>query len=150
MLKAQDIMTRDVITVAPGTEIGQAAKLLLEKHLNGLPVLDQEGRLVGMICQSDLIFQQKKIPIPSVFTLLDSLIPLSSPRHIDKEVEKMAAITVEQAMTADPISVTPETPLEEIATIMVRENVHTLPVVEGGRLVGVVGKEDVLRTLMTP
>lgn len=148
MLKASDIMTKDVIHVSPETEISQAAKLLLDKHLNGLPVLDQRGRLVGMICQSDLIFQQKKIPIPSVFTILDSVIPLSSPQRIEKEVAKMAAIIVEQAMTPDPVFVGPDATLEEIATIMVREKLHTLPVVENEKLVGIVGKEDVLRTLL--
>jgi CBS-domain-containing membrane protein len=148
MLKAKDIMTKDVVTVSPEMEIGQAAKLLLEKHYNGLPVLDQKGRLVGIICQSDLVFQQKKIPIPSVFTILDSVITLSSQNRIEKEVEKMAAITVAQAMTTDPVYVDPETALEEVATIMVRDTLHTLPVVEKGKLVGIIGKEDVLRTLI--
>jgi len=148
MLRARDIMTTEVIHVSPETEISHAAKLLLEKHLNGLPVLDRSGRLVGMICQSDLIFQQKKIPIPSVFTILDSVISLDSPQRIEKEVAKMAAIIVEQAMTPDPVFVGPEATLEEMATIMVRKKIHTLPVVEDGRLVGVVGKEDVLRTLI--
>jgi CBS domain-containing protein len=148
MLKAKDIMTRDVVYVSPETEISQAAKLLLEKHFNGLPVLDQGSRLVGIICQSDLVFQQKKIPIPSVFTLFDSVITLSSMRHIEKEVEKMAAITVAQAMTPDPVYVDPEATLDEIATIMVKDNLHTLPVVEKGKLVGIIGKEDVLRTLI--
>jgi len=148
MLRARDIMTKEVIHVSPETEVGQAARLLLDKHLNGLPVLGRGGRLVGMICQSDLIFQQKKIPIPSVFTILDSLIPLNSPHSIEKEVAKMAAIIVEHAMTRDPIFVGPEATLEDMATIMVRKKIHTLPVVEDGRLVGVVGKEDVLRTLI--
>jgi CBS domain-containing protein len=148
MLTARDIMTRDVVFVSPETEISEAAKLLLEKHLNGLPVIDSDGRLVGIICQSDLVFQQKKIPIPSVFTLMDSVITLSSTRHIEQEVEKMAAIDVDQAMTRDPIYVDPETSLEEIATIMVKDNIHTLPVLEKGKLVGVIGKEDVLRTLL--
>ena len=68
MLKAKDIMTRELITVSPGTEITHAAKLLIEKGINGVPVVD-EGKLLGILCQSDLIVQQKKILIPSVFTL---------------------------------------------------------------------------------
>jgi CBS domain-containing protein len=148
MPRAKDIMTKEVICVSPETEVVQVAKLLLEKHLNGLPVLDRKGRLVGMICQSDLIFQQKKIPLPSVFTLLDSPILSNSPDRIEREVAKMAAITVEQAMTPDPVSVDPETPLEEIATIMVKRSIHSLPVLDRGRVVGMIGKEDLLRTLM--
>ncbi len=73
MYKAKDIMTKKVIVVHPETEIVQAARLLLEHHINGLPVVDQEGRLEGMICQDDLITQQKKLPLPSYFIILDSL-----------------------------------------------------------------------------
>lgn len=148
MIKARDIMTKDVITVFPETEITQAAKVMLEQHFNGLPVIDQDGLLVGIICQEDLVVQQMKLPLPSFFTFFDSLIALSSYKKLDKEVEKMTAMTVEQAMTPDPMTVEPETALEEIATMMVNHNVHTLPVLAQGKLVGIIGKADVLRTLM--
>ncbi len=148
MIKAKDIMTRDVVTVTPDTDILQAAKRLLENHFNGLPVVDQEGRLLGILCQDDLIVQQKQVPLPSVFTLLDGMIPLFSGKQMEKEVEKMVAMKVSGAMTPNPRTVDPETSIEEIATIMVRKNIHTLPVLEKGKLVGVIGKEDVLRTLM--
>ncbi len=71
MIKAKDIMTKEIITVSPETEIIQAANLLLEKRINGVPVVNTAGELVGILCQSDLIAQQKSIPIPSLFTLLD-------------------------------------------------------------------------------
>lgn len=145
MLKAKDIMTRHVVVVSPETDIAQAARLLLENHFNGLPVVDEEGRLRGIICQEDLIVLQKKGPLPSFFTILDGVIPL---KNRDQEVRKMAAVTVRDAMTANPIAVGPETTVEEMATLMVEKKIHTLPVVEGGRLVGIVGKEDILRTLM--
>lgn len=147
-MKAKDIMTTSVITVYPETKIADAAKVLLEKHLNGLPVIDHDGNLVGIICQSDLIFQQKKIPVPTVFTFLDGLFPLTSYKDMEKEVNKIAAATVKDAMARSPFTVDPDASLEDIATMMVRHNVHTLPVVEGKRVVGVIGKEDVLRTLM--
>ena len=148
MIKAKDIMTRDVVTVTPDTDILQAAKRLLENHFNGLPVVDDEGKLLGILCQDDLIVQQKQVPLPSVFTLLDGMIPLFSGKQMEKEVEKMVAMKVSGAMTPNPRTVDPETSIEEIATIMVRKNIHTLPVLEKGKLVGVIGKEDVLRTLM--
>ncbi len=148
MLRAKDIMTREVITVYPETEVVQAAKLMLENHVNGLPVVDNEGRLKGIICKSDLIAQQRKLPLPSFFFLFDSAIPLSSAKNIEKEVQKMAAIKVDEAMTIDPLTVDPETALEDIATLMVKHNIHTVPVLDRGWLVGVIGKEDILRTLM--
>jgi CBS domain-containing protein len=149
MFKAKDIMTLKVVTVSPETKIDLAGKLLLENHFNGLPVVDSEGRLKGIICQDDLIVQQKKFPLPSVFTILDGIIPLTSSKHLEKELQKMAAVTVGQAMTPYPITVSPETTVEEIATLMVTKNIHTLPVVEHGKLVGIVGKEDILRTLIS-
>jgi CBS domain-containing protein len=148
MLKARDMMTKNVVTATPDMEIAQAARLLLENHFNGLPVVDDKGRLIGIICQDDLIVQQKKLPLPSLFTFFDGLIPLTSYRSLEKEVDKIVASTVSQAMTPDPITIDPDTSLEDIATLMVGNNIHTLPVVEGDRLVGIIGKEDVLRTLM--
>ena len=149
MLTAKDIMTRDPITVSPDTELPYAAKLLLEEGVNGLPVLDAQGKLVGIICQSDLIAQQKRLPIPSIFTLLDGFIPLTSMKHLEKAIKKISATTVADAMSPDPVTVKPETSIEDVAGLMVDNNFHTLPVVEKGRLVGVVGKEDVLRTFVS-
>ena len=148
MLKAKDIMTTEVITVYPDTEITQAASLLIKKHINGLPVVDSDGLLRGIICQSDLITQQEKIPLPSFFVLLDGAIPLSSPKHIEQVVKKMAAIKVSEAMTVDTVTVDKETGLEDIATLMIKHNVHTIPVLDKGHLVGIIGKEDILRTLV--
>jgi CBS domain-containing protein len=148
MLIAQDIMTTNVITVSPKTEITQAAQILIDNHINGLPVVNDDGKLIGVICQSDIIAQQKKIPIPSLFTFLDGYIALSSMKHLEKEVRKIAATTVVEAMSPDPIAVEPDSSLETVATLMVDRNFHTLPVVSAGRLVGILGKEDVLRILL--
>lgn len=147
-MKISEIMSTEIITVQPETKIAQAAGLLLEHHVNGLPVVDANNNLVGIICQSDLIVQQKKLPVPTVFTLLDGLIPLSSMSHLEKEVQKMAATTVQQAMTPNPTAVSPDTDLEDVADLMVNKNFHTIPVVDNGKLVGIVGKEDVLKTLV--
>jgi len=149
MLKAKDIMTTEVITVTPETEIAQATRLLLENRINGAPVVDAAGKLVGILCQSDLIAQQKSIPIPSLFTILDGYIPLTPSKRLDKEVAKIAATKVAEAMTSNPTTVDPETDIDKIAALMVEKNFHTLPVVEAGKVVGILGKEDVLRTLIS-
>ena len=148
MLKVKDIMTRELITVSPETEVVHATKLLLENRINGVPVTDETGKLVGILCQSDLIAQQKKLPIPSFFTLLNGLIPITSMKQIEKQVQKITAATVAQAMTKNPVTVQPDTEIEEVASLMVDNNFHTIPVMDEGQLVGIVGKEDILRTLM--
>jgi len=147
MLKAKDIMTSDVITFSPETPISEAAATLLEKHINGCPVVGEAGELVGILCQSDLVAQQKKLALPTVFTLLDGLLPMTSMADLDREMEKIAAIKVSQAMSDNPEFVSPETSLEDLASLMVERGFHTLPVVDGGKVVGVIGMEDILRTL---
>jgi len=141
-------MSKELITVSPETEIVHATKLLLENQINGVPVIDETGKLVGILCQSDLIAQQKKLPVPSFFTFLDGLISLTSMKQFEKEVQKIAAITVSQAMTQNPVVARPDTGIEEVAALMVDSGFHTIPVVDEGALVGIVGKEDILKTLI--
>ncbi|KIX12768.1 CBS domain-containing protein [Dethiosulfatarculus sandiegensis] len=148
MLKVKDIMSSNVITLKPETEITEAAKLLLKNRINGAPVVDEKGRLLGILCQSDLIAQQKRLPLPSIFTILDGYISFTSMDQIQAQVDKIAASTVKQAMTKKPVTVGPEDSIEDVAGLMVDSNYHTLPVEKDGILLGVVGKEDVLRTLM--
>ncbi len=147
MLKAKDIMTPSPITLTPETDIITAVKTLLENKINGVPVMDGD-KLMGVLTQSDLVAQQKELQVPSFFTLLDGVFPLASYDDLDKEVEKISATVVGQAMTVDITTITPETEIMQIATIMAEQKLYTLPVVDNGRLVGVVGKEDVLRTLV--
>ena len=148
MLSVKEIMTKEVVTVSPETGIADAAKLLLERGFNGVPVVDEMNKVVGLVCQSDLVAQQKKFPVPSVFTILDGIISFTSMKHLEKEIQKMTATTVADAMTPNPVTVEPETSIEEAGSIMVDRHFHTLPVVDEGELVGIVGKEDVLRTLV--
>jgi CBS-domain-containing membrane protein len=148
VIRAKDIMSRDVVTLSAGMDFAAAAKILLDNHFNGAPVVDDQGRLLGILCQSDLVAQHKRLPVPTLFTLLDSFIRLTSTKQLEKQVRKIAALTVAEAMTSDPVTVGPDTTIETVAGLMVDSNLHTLPVIEEGRLVGVIGKEDVLKTLI--
>lgn len=148
MLTAKDIMTTDVITALPEQDVLATAKTMIENKINGLPVVDDQGLLIGIITQSDLITQQKTMRLPSVFTILDGLVPMTSTRQFEDEIRKMSALKVEDAMTKKVVSVAPDTSVNEVATIMVERKFHTLPVVDRGKLVGVLGKEDVLKTLL--
>lgn len=149
MIIVRDIMNTNLITVTPDMDISRAAKILFDNQINGAPVVDDSGGLVGILCQSDLITQQKKLPIPTIFTFLDGIIRLTSTKQIEKQVRKIAAITVSEAMTPKPVTVRPDTDLETVAGLMVDSHFHTLPVVEDSSLVGIIGKEDVLRTLLS-
>ena len=148
MRKVKDIMTTELITVSPETEILQAAEVLLGSHINGVPVVDETGKMVGILCQSDLIAQQKRLPIPSFFTFMDGLFSTSSAKQLEKQIQKIAAITVAQAMTPDPVFVEPDMSIKVVAGLMVDNGYHTIPVLQEGRLVGIVGKDDILSTLI--
>ena len=79
--------------------------LFLDNRINGIPVVDEAGHLVGILCQSDLIAQQKRLPIPSFFTFMDGIFSTSSVKQFEKQVQKNAAITVAQAMKPNPVFV---------------------------------------------
>ncbi|XPV74817.1 MAG: CBS domain-containing protein [Desulfovibrio sp.] len=147
MIKAKDIMTTNVISISPDADIVDAAKLLLKEGINGAPVVDDKGGLIGIICQSDLVAQQKTLNMPSYITILDSFIPLTSEKEMEKEIKKVVSSCVEDAMSEVPVFISPDTPVEEVATMMVNEKLYTVPVLENGKVIGIIGKEDILRTL---
>lgn len=148
MQTAHDIMTPDPVTIGPEEPIGKAVKILLEKKFNGLPVVDEYGHVLGVICQSDLVAQQQRMDVPSVFTLFDGFIPLPGWKKAEDSFMKMSALVVREAMTPNPVTATQDTPIEDLASLMVKAKFYSLPIVEEGRLVGIVGKEDILRTLV--
>lgn len=149
MLTVKDIMSTNIVSVKPDTEIIEAAKILLENRFNGLPVVDDSGKVVGIICQSDLVAQQKSLPIPTLFTFLDGFIPLTSLKKMESEIQKIAAITVADAMTKKPVTVKTDTRIETVAALMADKKLYTLPVLDDdGRLIGIVGKEDLLKSVI--
>ena len=147
MLYARDIMTRAVITVAPEESVSRAADLLESHRVSGLPVVNREGAVVGVITQSDLVQRARDLELPPAINLMDLRIFVETPSHFRRRLEKMLGGTVSQVMTPKVLSIPPETPVPEIAALMARKKVHTLPVVEGGRLVGIIGKIDLIRAL---
>ena len=149
MLKAKEIMTADVVTVTPETTVVELARLLAFHNVGGAPVVDASGCLLGVVTESDLIDQTKKIHIPTVVAILDSLIFLERPGKMEKDIRKFAGSTVADIYSKDPLTVDEDTPLDELATIMAEKHVHTLPVMRGGQLVGVIGKGDIIKTLIS-
>lgn len=147
MLTAAEIMTREVVTVTPEMGVEELAVLLREKKIGGAPVVDGKGMLLGVVTESDLIDQNKKVHIPTVLSILDSLIFLENPAKLDQEIRKMTGTKVADIYTPKPLTVSETASIEELATIMADRRVHTLPVTSEGRLVGVIGKSDIIRAM---
>jgi len=148
MKQAKDIMTTDVITAEESMSVKDLAKLLYENKISGVPVFDDKGQVIGVATESDLIDQNKKVHIPTVVAILDSFVFLENPEKLEKDIKKMAATNVGDICSHELVSVKPDTPLDEVATLMAERQVHTLPVMDGEKLVGVIGKTDIIRTLV--
>ena len=147
-LTAADIMSKEVITLSPDMGVLELAEIFAINRISGAPVLDDGGNIIGVASQSDLVAQNKNPHIPNAITLFDWVIYLESMDKFKAEMDKMAGTTVGDIMTRDVISVGPEATMEDEATIMTEKKVHTIPVVEDGRLLGVIGKLDIVRSLL--
>jgi CBS-domain-containing membrane protein len=150
MLTARDIMTREVVTIQPEASVEDLAKLLAEHRIGGAPVLDKSGVLVGVVTQSDLVQRSRDLELPPALNILDLHLFLEMPSHFKRRLEKLLGNRVKDVMTGNPITVAPDTPVNEIARLMTSKGVHTLPVLEDGKLVGIVGKLDLIRGLVSP
>jgi CBS domain-containing protein len=149
MKTARDLMTTNVFTVSPDTDLTTLARLFTEKDVGGFPVVDADGKLAGVVTESDLIHRDERLHIPTMVTLFDSVLMLGSSKKLEEEIQRMVATKVGEIMTKAPLTLRPETTLAEIATLMGDKGVHTLPVVDGaGRLVGIVGKRDLIRSMV--
>jgi len=147
MMTAKDIMTKDVVTVTPETSIEKLSELLLSNQISGAPVVDDAGRLVGIVTENDLIRQNKRLHIPTVVSFLDAAIYLESSRKFEEEVKRVTATKVGEICERKVVTITENTDLTEIATLMSEKKLHLLPVVEGGKVIGIVGKRDVVKAV---
>ncbi|TLM66411.1 MAG: CBS domain-containing protein [Deltaproteobacteria bacterium] len=147
MLTAKEIMTREVRTVREETDLKELAALFVEYNYKTLPVVDADGRLVGIVSQTDLIEQDKPLHIPTVISLFDWVLYLESPKVFSDEVRKVSARKVGEICTREVVTCAPDTSVEEVASLMVEHKVHLLPVLEDGQLVGVVARFDLIRSL---
>lgn len=147
MLTAEDIMTREVITVGQDMPVKELATIFLSHKIGGAPVVDDAGNLVGVVTESDLIDQTKNVHIPTVISILDSVLYLENPNKMDQEIKKMAGSTAGDICARNAVTVDKDASLNDIATIMSEKKIHTLPVLFCGTLVGVIGKADLIRAI---
>jgi CBS domain-containing protein len=147
MLKAKEIMTKGVITVATSTTVEDLARVLVEHKISGAPVVDDEGDLIGIVTENDLIRKNRKFHIPTIVRLFDAFIMIESNSKIEQEIKEMAAVTVDDIYRKEVVTVSEDTPVDEIATIMSEKDVPLVPVVEGRKIKGIIGKIDIIKGL---
>ncbi|MBN2808000.1 MAG: CBS domain-containing protein [Deltaproteobacteria bacterium] len=149
MKKAQDIMTKAVISVTLDTGIKELAELLISKRISGAPVVDDKGHLLGIVTETDLLFTEKPLHIPTFFTLFDAMLYFENPFKMDSELKKLTACTVADLYSSDCLTVTVSTPIEDIAELMISKKVNLLPVIDDARkVVGIISRTNMLSLIV--
>lgn len=146
-VEARDLMTRDVITVTPETPVSEIAKLLSEHNISGVPVVDEDGKLRGIISEADLVVRAARPRFPRYIPFLEGVIFLENPAHYEQEIQKMLAVAAADIMTEKVVTAPPDACVEELATLMTERNVNRIVIIEAGRIAGVVTRGDIVRTL---
>ena len=147
-MKINEIMTKKVITVMPETAVKDVAQILYANALTGVPVIDSENHVVGIINESDIISQERHIHMPTYLSLLDSMLFLVNPdKKIESEIHKILGTKALDIMTKEVITIGPEDDVSELATLIVDKKINPVPVVGNGVLVGIVSRSDLVRLL---
>jgi CBS domain-containing protein len=142
-----DIMERDVVTIGPDATVHELVTLLQKRDLGGVPVVDGEDHLLGMITEGDLVIEGADVRAPHYLEILGVLVPTGGKKKFDEQIKKMVGNKVSEVMTTDVMSVAPGDPVSHAANIMVDHNVDRVPVVEDERLVGIVARHDIIKML---
>jgi CBS domain-containing protein len=145
-----DIMDREPVTVSPDADIRSVIEALQTNDLPGIPVVDEDRKVLGIITESDLVIsdEESDFHLPHYVNIMGGIVFLESTKHFEERAKKAFAATAEQMMTADPFTVGPDEPAEHAAKLISEKHHNRLPVVDDeGRLVGVVTRVDVLAAL---
>ena len=143
----RDVMSTPVVTLRPDDTVEHAADVLAEKNVGSLPVVDDEGKLVGILRDDDLIASEARVHVPTFINFLG--LGMAFPgemKHLERELKKIAGATVRDVMQAEPPTVIPDATLEDVATIMHDLGVNSVPVVgPDNKVVGIVARADIVR-----
>ncbi len=147
MITAKEVMTEEVITVTKDTSIKDLSDLFIKHKVNGFPVVDEDGQLIGIVTEKNLIEQNKNLHIPTVIALFDAVIYLESGKKFEEEVKRFNATQVKDIYTSNVVTVSSDANIHEIASLMAEKSVHSIPVVDGKKIQGIIGKLDIIKGL---
>jgi CBS domain-containing protein len=148
MPQARDIMTPDPVAVTESTGVQDVAQILLDSQHHGVPVVDAENRLVGVVTDADLVDSTKRIHLPTMITILDTLIPIAGFKQYSEDLRKATASTAGDLCTRGVDYVLPDADVGDVATLLSEHHIHIVPVVdEAEKLLGVITNTDIIRVL---
>ncbi len=143
-------MTKNVIFCTPYDNIKEAARLMYLNGLSGLPVLDEAEQIVGIVTEQDLVKMEEPIHIPKILSILGADIYLDNPLNgdeIQKQLEIIEATKIETVMTEKVITVKPDDSIETLAEIFLHKKANPVPVVDNGKLLGIVSRADIVKLI---
>ncbi len=143
----RDIMSTNLIGVRPDASFSEAADLLAEKNVASLLVIDDAGKLAGVLRDDDLVASEARVHVPTFINFLGLGLPFPGEmKHLEQELKKIAGASVREVMDDSPPTVHPDATLEDVATLMHERNVNSVPVVEtDGKVAGIVTRADIVR-----
>jgi CBS domain-containing protein len=142
-----DVMVTDVVTVKPEMGVKEFAELLREKDVGGAPVVNDKDELIGIVSEGDLMSLDADLHFPHYIQFLDSVIYLESAKKFEERLKKALAATVGEIMTTNVDTVRRDDLVRKAATLMADHGFDRVPVEEGGKVVGIVGRREVLKAL---
>lgn len=143
-----DVMTQNPITVKPETSLEEAIQLLAKYKISGLPVIDESHNMVGILSETDLMWQAMGTPLPAYIMVLDSVIYLKNPAQYQQELHKALGQTVKDAMTEHVVITQPDATVRQAAQLMHDHKIRRLPVVNADKkLVGILTRGDIVREM---
>lgn len=146
-MKARDIMRTDVPTVGLDARATDVARLMLDRRVSGIPVVDDRGRLLGMVTETDLVTKHARVHVPMYIGILGGVIPWER-RGSDEEIQRALGVTAADLMEQETPAVGPDATVEDVATLMVEEGAEPVPVVQNHSLVGLISRTDIIRLLV--
>lgn len=148
-MQVRELMSSPAVTVASTTKIQEIARVMREGPFSGVPVVEEDGALVGVVTELELIERNAPLREPRYLAVLDGLIPVSLDeyRHYREQVGLVLATDASELMDDDPATIGPDDSLEKLLTLMRKPEQTMVPVVEGNRVIGVVTRTDVVRVL---
>lgn len=146
--RVSDIMSTNVPTVAPTDSIATVARLLAEHRVPGVPVISEDGEIVGIVTEGDIVERDADVTVPSFFSFFDAMIEIDGGRPFSDEMRHALAMTAEDLMSSPVYNILPTATLSELATLMIQENVNPVPVVTDDlELIGIVSRADLVRII---
>jgi len=145
MLTARDIMTKEVIIVQEDMTIETLGRIFIEKRISGAPVIDNKEKLVGIVTENDLVRKNSRLHIPTVVRIFDAFVPLGGNDRVEEEIRRISASKVSEICSRTLVTVAPDATLQDVSSLMFEKGVHLIPVLDAGRIVGIIGKIDIIR-----